>query len=77
MRLRKASGARAPIPASRARIVVTAIRNFRAAHAEAAAKHLAKRPRPLVTGFGMAAEENLDQFGDYSKALDIACTKPV
>ena len=55
-----------------ARIVVTAIRNFGAAQAEAAARHLAKRRRPLVTGFGMAAEENLDQFGDYSKALHIA-----
>ena len=25
-----------------------------------------------LTGFGMVAEENLDQFGDYSKALNIA-----
>jgi adenosine deaminase len=55
-----------------ARIVVTAIRNFGASEAEIAAKHLVKRRHPLVTGFGMAGEENLDPFGDYSKALHIA-----
>lgn len=55
-----------------ARIVVTAIRNMGAPHAEAAARHLAKRPRAFVTGFGMVAEENLDAFGDYTRALNIA-----
>jgi adenosine deaminase len=55
-----------------ARIVVTAIRNMGAAHAEQAARHLATRRREFVTAFGMVAEENLDAFGDYSKALNIA-----
>jgi adenosine deaminase len=54
------------------RIVVTAIRNMGAAHAEVAASFLAKRKHPLVTGFGMAGEENLDEFGDYGRALNIA-----
>jgi adenosine deaminase len=55
-----------------ARIVVTAIRNMGAANAEAAAKHLATHRPPLVTGFGLAGEENLDAFSDYQRALHIA-----
>jgi adenosine deaminase len=55
-----------------ARIVVTGIRNAGAAHAELAAKHLAKYPRQFVTGFGLAGEENLDSFAEYAGALNIA-----
>jgi adenosine deaminase len=55
-----------------ARIVVTAIRNMGAAHAEAAARHMATHRRALVTGFGLVGEENLDAFSAYAKALHIA-----
>jgi adenosine deaminase len=55
-----------------ARIVVTAIRNMGAAHAEAAAKHMVEHRRALVTGFGLVGEENLDAFSDYARALHIA-----
>jgi adenosine deaminase len=55
-----------------ARIVVTAIRNMGAAHAEAAARHLVTHRHPFVTGFGLAGEENLDTFSEYQRALHIA-----
>lgn len=55
-----------------ARIVVTSIRNMGAAHALKAAKHLSKHRRALVTGFGLAGEENLDALMAYKQAFHVA-----
>jgi adenosine deaminase len=55
-----------------ARIVVTAIRNMGAEHAETAARYMAAHKRKLVTGFGLVGEENLDSFSAYERSLNIA-----
>ena len=55
-----------------ARIVVTSIRNMGAAHAETVARHMAVHRRDLVTGFGLAGEENLNAFSEFKTALHIA-----
>lgn len=55
-----------------ARIVVTAIRNMGAGHAEEAASHMAAHPRELVTAFGLVGEEGLDCLAEYERAFAIA-----
>ncbi|MBW3097793.1 adenosine deaminase [Pseudohoeflea coraliihabitans] len=54
------------------RMIVTGIRHFGAEAVEAAALLTARRPHPLITGFGMAGEERCGRARDYARAFDIA-----
>jgi len=54
------------------RIVVTTLRNHGAAKAEAAAQFLSTYKNPYVTGFGLVGDEGVNQFMEFSKALNIA-----
>jgi adenosine deaminase len=54
------------------RMIVVGIRHFGAEAVEAAARFAARRPHPLITGFGMAGEERFGRVIDYGHAFDIA-----
>jgi adenosine deaminase len=55
-----------------ARIIVTTLRDHGAEKAEAAANFLSTYKNPYVTGFGLVGDEGLNQFMEFSKALNIA-----
>lgn len=54
------------------RMIVVGIRHLGAAKVEAAARLAARRPHPLITGFGMAGEERFGRVSDFVRAFDIA-----
>lgn len=54
------------------RMIVVGIRHFGAGAVEAAARLAARRPHPLIYGFGMAGEERFGRVADYVRAFDIA-----
>ena len=54
------------------RMIVTGVRHFGPDRVVEAARYAARRPHPLITGFGMAGEERLGQASDHVRAFDIA-----
>lgn len=55
-----------------ARFISTCVRHYGPARALAAAEATKAYPHPLVTGFGMAGDENAYKTSDFAKAYDIA-----
>jgi adenosine deaminase len=54
------------------RVIVTAVRNFGAARAEAVARTATAQPHPYVTGFGLAGDEAGFPPGPFARAFEIA-----
>ena len=54
------------------RMIVTAVRNFGTARAEAVAATAAGTPHPYVTGFGLAGDEAGFPPGPFARAFEIA-----
>jgi adenosine deaminase len=54
------------------RMIVIGVRHFGVDSVEAAARFAARRPHPLVTGFGMAGEERFGDLEDYVRAFELA-----
>jgi adenosine deaminase len=54
------------------RVLVTAVRNFGIARAEAVARTAAEQPHPYVTGFGLAGDEAGYPPGPFAGAFEIA-----
>jgi adenosine deaminase len=54
------------------RVLVTAVRNFGIARAEAVARTAAEQPHPYVTGFGLAGDEAGYPPGPFAGAFAIA-----
>lgn len=58
------------------RVLVTVLRDHGSDNAEKAVKFLEgyrrRNPKTLITGFGMAGQENLDDFRDYKRSLQWA-----
>jgi adenosine deaminase len=55
-----------------ARIVVTCVRHFGAERAVEVARACARRPHPLLTGFGMGGDENALSAADFAPAFRVA-----
>lgn len=54
------------------RMIVTGVRHFGVDRVIEAARYAARRPHPLITGFGMGGEERLGHASDHARAFDIA-----
>ena len=54
------------------RIIITAVRHYGADVAEQLAELVAENPHPMVTGFGMAGDENFGEVEEFTTAFDIA-----
>ena len=53
-------------------MIIVGVRHLGADNVKKAAQLAAKRPHPLITGFGMAGDERFGAVSDFSEAFDIA-----
>jgi len=55
-----------------ARMLITAVRHYEVANAEAVARQAVRAPHPLVVGFGLAGDETRGDLADFARAFAIA-----
>jgi adenosine deaminase len=53
------------------RMIIVGVRHLGADNVKKAAQLAAKRPHPLITGFGMVGDERFGAVSDFSEAFDI------